>query len=261
MSLAEATAPASQSLEETPLLSVDIAGKSFTARDRSHRVLDRIGFSVAAGAFVSIVGPSGCGKTTLLRCIAGLDVAYEGTIRLGGKLVRGPGLDRGVVFQEPRLFPWMVVEENVAFARSRGIERRRVKDLLELVGLVETEHRWPKQLSGGMAQRVALARALVNLPELLLLDEPFGALDNFTRARMQAELYHVVQRQGVTALLVTHDIDEAVILSDEVLVMAADPGRIARRIKVDLPRPRDRNHGGFVALRAEIEAILAGKAA
>jgi len=245
--------------ERGALLSIDLKGKTFAARDRSQRVLDRIRFSVPAGEFVSVVGPSGCGKTTLLRCIAGLDTDYEGTIRVAGRLVRGPGLDRGVVFQEPRLFPWMAVEDNVAFAGNRNTQRTRVKDLLSLVGLSNAEQRWPKQLSGGMAQRVSLARALVNLPQLLLLDEPFGALDNFTRARMQAELYRVVQREGVTALLVTHDIDEALILSDRVLMMASDPGRIARTIDVPVNRPRDRNSTAFIALSAEIEGILSTK--
>jgi sulfonate transport system ATP-binding protein len=188
MSVAPASVPPEITEPERILLSVDIAGRTFTARDRSHRVLDRIAFSIPTGAFVSVVGPSGCGKTTLLRCIAGLDIEYEGTIRIGGRLVRGPGLDRGVVFQEPRLFPWMPVEANVAFARKRGADRARIKDLLQLVGLAQVEDRWPKQLSGGMAQRVALARALVNLPELLLLDEPFAALDNFTRARMLSSI-------------------------------------------------------------------------
>ena len=241
------------------MVSVVLEGKSFVARDHSQRVLDRIEFTVPAGEFVSMVGPSGCGKTTLLRCIAGLDTDYEGTIHVAGQLVRGPGLDRGVVFQEPRLFPWMAVEDNVAFAGTHNTQRTRVKDLLSLVGLSNAERRWPKQLSGGMAQRVALARALVNLPQLLLLDEPFGALDNFTRARMQAELYQVVQREGVTALLVTHDIDEALILSGRVLVMASDPGRIAHTIEVQLDRPRDRNSSAFIALRAEIEGILSTK--
>ena len=256
MSIAELSGTVLPTTEPAPLISVVLEGKTFVARDRSQRVLDRIEFSVPAGEFVSMVGPSGCGKTTLLRCIAGLDTDYEGTIHVAGKLVRGPGLDRGVIFQEPRLFPWMTVEENVAFAGNRQTQPTRIENLLSLVGLSNAQQRWPKQLSGGMAQRVALARALVNLPQLLLLDEPFGALDNFTRARMQAELYQVVQREGVTALLVTHDIDEAIILSDRIMVMASDPGRIARAIEVKLDRPRDRNTAAFIALRAEIEAIL-----
>jgi sulfonate transport system ATP-binding protein len=184
--------------EDPALLSVAIKGKTFKGRDRTQHVLDRIDFTVRAGNFVSVVGPSGCGKTTLLRCIAGLDTEYVGVIQLRGRSIHGPGLDRGVVFQEPRLFPWIPVEENVAFAGTGRRDRDRVLDLLSLVGLSKARRRWPKQLSGGMAQRVALARALVNLPELLLLDEPFGALDNFTRARMQAELHRVVEREHVT---------------------------------------------------------------
>jgi sulfonate transport system ATP-binding protein len=259
MSVARLSGKTEAAAERAPLVSIVLERKTFFARDRSQLVLDRIEFSLPAGEFVSVVGPSGCGKTTLLRCIAGLDTDYEGSIHVAGRLVRGPGLDRGVVFQEPRLFPWMAVEENVAFAGDRNTQRSRVKELLSLVGLSNAEQRWPKQLSGGMAQRVALARALVNLPQLLLLDEPFGALDNFTRARMQAELHQILQREGVTALLVTHDIDEALILSDRVLVMASDPGRIARTIEVKTDRPRDRNDVAFIALRAEIEGILSTK--
>jgi sulfonate transport system ATP-binding protein len=244
-------------LDDDPaLLSVALKGKTFKGRDRAQHVLGRIDFTVRAGDFVSIVGPSGCGKTTLLRCIAGLDNEFVGAIQIRGRRVHGPGLDRGVVFQEPRLFPWMPVEENVAFAGTGRLNRERVLHLLSLVGLSNARRRWPKQLSGGMAQRVALARALVNLPELLLLDEPFGALDNFTRARMQAELHRVVEREHVTALLVTHDIDESLILSDRILLMASDPGHIARTITVQLPRPRDRNGRDFIALRAEIEDVL-----
>jgi sulfonate transport system ATP-binding protein len=245
-----------RSARQPDLLSAEIEGKTFSGRDRAQHVLDRIAFTVAAGAFVSIVGPSGCGKTTLLRCVAGLDTDYRGSIRISGRPIHGPGLDRGVVFQEPRLLPWMTVEQNVAFACEGRADQTRVRELLALVSLEKARRRWPKQLSGGMSQRVALARAMVNLPELLLLDEPFGALDNFTRARMQAELYRIVQQKGVTALLVTHDIDEALILSDQILVMAANPGRIARMVPVDLVRPRNRNDTGFITLRGEIEAVL-----
>jgi sulfonate transport system ATP-binding protein len=243
-----------------PLLSVAIAEKTVGSGKYRRLILDQIRFTVPLGSFVSVVGPSGCGKTTLLRCIAGLDVEFAGQIAIQGRLVRGPGLDRGVVFQEPRLFPWMDVRTNIAFA---AVERKqsnltlRVQELVDLVGLAGFERLWPKQLSGGMAQRVALARALLNVPQLLLLDEPLGALDNFTRARMQSELRQIVERENVTALLVTHDIDEAITLSEQVLVMASNPGRIARTINIELPYPRDRNGSAFVRLRAEIDHLSA----
>jgi sulfonate transport system ATP-binding protein len=241
-----------------PLLEVAIAEKLAGSGAGRRKILDRIEFTVAPASFVAVVGPSGCGKTTLLRCIAGLDVDFDGRIAVQGRPVRGPGLDRGVVFQESRLLPWMDVRANIAFAAERPSTdlSRRVQQLVNLVGLAGFERHWPKQLSGGMAQRVSLARALLNVPQLLLLDEPLGALDNFTRARMQSELRRIVQRERVTALLVTHDIDEALLLSDRILVMASNPGRIASVIDVEFGHPRDRNDPGFVRLRAEIERLL-----
>jgi sulfonate transport system ATP-binding protein len=243
---------------EVPLLAVDIPEKYAGQGRQRRKILDSIRFTVSCGAFISVVGPSGCGKTTLLRCIAGLDPDYTGRLTLDGRTIRGPSLDRGVVFQEHRLFPWMDVRSNIAFAARRRQPEvdRRVDALLDLVGLTGFERLWPKQLSGGMAQRVALARALLNVPQLLLLDEPLGALDNFTRERMQAELQRIVRLEHVTALLVTHDIDEAITLGDQVLVMASDPGRIACTIDVHLDRPKDRNSPAFVALRARIEGLL-----
>lgn len=243
-----------------PLLSVAIAEKVVGGGKHRRVILDQIRFTVSLGSFVSVVGPSGCGKTTLLRCIAGLDVEFAGQITIQGRQVRGPGLDRGVVFQEPRLFPWMDVRANIAFAavdRKQANLTRRVQELVDVVGLSGFERLWPKQLSGGMAQRVALARALLNVPKVLLLDEPLGALDHFTRARMQSELRQVVERENVTALLVTHDIDEAITLSKQVLVMASNPGRIARTVDIELPYPRDRNSPAFVRLRAEIDHLSA----
>lgn len=238
------------------LLSVAIAGKRVEAGGALREILGKISFALNAGTFASIVGPSGCGKTTLLRCIAGLDVDYDGDILVSGEKVRGPSLQRGVVFQEARLLPWKNVEANIGFAGNDAKSRARTGELLDLVGLRGFERHWPKQLSGGMAQRVALARALLNLPLLLLLDEPFGALDSFTRLRMQNELYQITQRESVTSLLVTHDLDEALSLSDTIFVMSAGPGLIRQRIDVDLPRPRNRNSAAFISLKVGIEESL-----
>jgi ABC-type nitrate/sulfonate/bicarbonate transport system ATPase subunit len=245
-------------VEMTDLLEVAIDGKTVRVMRRPRQILGPVRFGVPQGEFVSIVGPSGCGKTTLLRCIAGLDREFSGQISVGGERVRGPGLDRGVVFQEPRLMPWMSVRDNVLFAAPKRTDEasRRVDELLALVGLRGFEEHWPKQLSGGMAQRGGLARALFNVPRLLLLDEPFGALDNFTRARMQQELLRIVASEHLTALFVTHDIDEAVMLSDRIFVMGLNPGTILEEVAVPLAHQRDRNDHEFVALRAQVERLL-----
>jgi len=221
-------------------------------------VLDDISLHVRGGEFVSIVGASGCGKSTLLRLIAGLDVDYDGEIRAGGERVRDTSLQRGIVFQDHRLFPWLNVTQNVEAAlRNSPLDakarRAAVAEHITLVGLNGFEQAYPSQLSGGMAQRVAIARGLVNRPRLLLLDEPFGALDAQTRTRMQHELQRIWQQERITMILVTHDVDEAVWLGDRVVTMAPRPGRIARIVDVGLPRSRDRNGAAFAQLR---DAIL-----
>ncbi|GAB7539951.1 ABC transporter ATP-binding protein [Burkholderia sp. 3C] len=221
-------------------------------------VLDDISLHVRGGEFVSIVGASGCGKSTLLRLIAGLDVDYDGEIRAGGERVRDTSLQRGIVFQDHRLFPWLNVTQNVEAAlRNSPLDakarRAAVAEHIALVGLNGFEQAYPSQLSGGMAQRVAIARGLVNRPRLLLLDEPFGALDAQTRTRMQHELQRIWQQERITMILVTHDVDEAVWLGDRVVTMAPRPGRIARIVDVGLPRSRDRNGAAFAQLR---DAIL-----
>ena len=222
-------------------------------------VLDDISLNIQPGEFISIVGSSGCGKSTLLRMVLGLDTTDQGTITQGEEIIRGPGLDRGIVFQDHRLFPWLTVAQNIAVGLknaplSDAEKARRVASHLEMVGLQGFSGAWPHELSGGMAQRVAIARALVNRPRILLLDEPLGALDAFTRQRLQGELQNVWQQEKITMILVTHDVDEAVWLSDKVVVMEANPGRIRRIVKVDLPRPRNRSQGDFLALRDDILA-------
>jgi ABC-type nitrate/sulfonate/bicarbonate transport system ATPase subunit len=200
--------------------------------------------TVEENDFLAILGPSGCGKTTLLRIVAGLEPATTGEVLLDGARVTGPGADRGMVFQSYTLFPWLDVLDNVCFGlRERGLARaeqeRVARDFLTRVGLRGFEHHWPKQLSGGMQQRAALARALANRPRILLMDEPFGALDHQTRELMQELLLGIWEAERKTVLFVTHDVDEAVFLGGRVLVMSARPGRIKVDRRVPLPHPRD----------------------
>jgi ABC-type nitrate/sulfonate/bicarbonate transport system ATPase subunit len=223
------------------------------------QVLSDISLRIAPGEFVSIVGTSGCGKSTLLRLVVGLEEGYEGEVLLDGKRIAGTSLDRGIVFQEPRLFPWLTVEDNIALgllnaSMTEGQKRFAVRDHIDLVGLKGFEKAWPHQLSGGMAQRVAIARALVNRPEILLLDEPFGALDAITRAHLQQELQRIWRAEGITTILVTHDVEEAVFLGDKVVVMAPRPGRIRRVVPVPLRHPRDRTSAEFAALKQSVLA-------
>jgi sulfonate transport system ATP-binding protein len=218
-------------------------------------VLRDIDLDVAQGEVLAVVGGSGCGKSTLLRIIAGLDGEHEGAVEVAGAAVKGPGPDRGVVFQEHRLLPWLTVEENVSFAvphLAPEARRRTVAEHVALVGLCGFERCYPAQLSGGMAQRVAIARALAPRPEVLLLDEPFGALDAFTRIQMQEEVLRIWEAERTTLVLVTHDIDEAVFLGDRVVVMGTRPGTVRSVFPVELPRPRDRTSWEFAALRKAI---------
>ncbi|MFT4267241.1 MAG: ABC transporter ATP-binding protein [Xenophilus sp.] len=221
------------------------------------QVLQNIHLHVPAGRFVSIVGASGCGKSTLLRLVLGLDRQYEGQILVNGQPVSGPGPDRGIVFQDHRLFPWLTVEQNIAVGLRNApysTERKRalVAEHVALVGLQGFEKSYPHQISGGMAQRVAIARGLVNRPRLLLLDEPFGALDALTRSRLQNELQRIWQQERITMLLVTHDVEEAVFLGDQVVVMQPSPGRIRRIVDVDLPHPRQRSDPRLIGLREDV---------
>ncbi len=222
--------------------------------------LDAVFFSVAAGEFVSIVGPSACGKSTLLRLIAGLDFPSSGELRVGEEMIIGANAERGLVFQDPNLFPWLTVRRNiqaglVALGTLRE-KRHEVDEYIRLVGLEGFADVYPHHLSGGMAQRVALARALITHPKILLLDEPLGALDAFTRMRMQDEVLRLWQARLTTMLLVTHDIDEAIYMSDRILIMTSRPGRIDRSISVDIQHPRDRSSTQFLRLRSEILQLL-----
>ncbi|WP_207481666.1 ABC transporter ATP-binding protein [Arenibaculum pallidiluteum] len=235
------------------------------------RALEPVDLQVGANDFITILGPSGCGKSTLLRIVAGLDRPSSGRVLLDGRPVAGPGPDRGVVFQSYTLFPWLTVAENIEFGlREKGMpaaERRGIVEAyLDKVGLRGFEGHYPRQLSGGMQQRTAIARALANDPEILLLDEPFGALDNQTRALMQELLLGIWEREAKTVLFVTHDIEEAIFMASRVVVMTARPGRIKADVRVDLPHPRHytiKTSPEFSALKAQLteeiraEAVLA----
>jgi sulfonate transport system ATP-binding protein len=222
-------------------------------------VLGGIDLEIAPSEIVAVVGPSGCGKSTLLRLAAGLDTRYHGEIRVGDELVCGPHPAVGLVFQEPRLFPWLDVQSNVAFGlrqRDAAHQQERVREALDAVELTSFATALPKELSGGMAQRVALARSLVTEPQVLLLDEPFSSLDAFTRMRLQDHLLSAWARYRPTLVLVTHDLDEAVYLADRVFVLGERPGRVIDVIPVLPSRPRDRRDPALAALRvALLEAV------
>ncbi|MDB5886791.1 MAG: sulfonate transporter ATP-binding protein [Polaromonas sp.] len=230
---------------------------STQAKGGSLQVLQAIDLHIPSGQFVSIVGASGCGKSTLLRLILGLDADYEGQILLDGAPITGTGRERGIVFQDHRLFPWLSVEQNIAVGlRNAPFTQDQKRDLVRqhvaLVGLEGFERSFPHQISGGMAQRVAIARGLVNRPRVLLLDEPFGALDALTRSRLQGELQRIWQKERITMLLVTHDVEEAVFLGDQVVVMQPYPGRIRRIVPVELPHPRNRSDPAFIRIRDDV---------
>jgi len=246
-------------------LSVEAVGMSFAASE----ILTGIDLTIRKGEFVTLIGHSGCGKSTLLNLVAGLIKPTRGAILLSGKHVDGPGPDRGVVFQNHSLLPWLTCFQNVHLAVERVFKdrlRERTHAALALVGLTHAEHKYPHQISGGMKQRVGIARALAIEPKVLLLDEPFGALDALTRATLQDELMRIVGQTGATVLMVTHDVDEAVLLSDRVVMMSNGPSaRIGEVLEVPLPRPRERlrlaHDPRFMDLRAAVLEFLYAKQA
>ncbi len=240
-----------------PLVSFNHVGKSFPVADGELEAIREFNLDIAEGEFVAIVGSSGCGKSTLLRLLIGLDTEFRGEIRVAGQAVSGIGSERGIVFQEHRLFPWLTVTENIGLGLvneplSAAERRQRIASFIDLVGLKDFAKAYPHQLSGGMAQRVAIARGLVASPRILLLDEPFGALDALTRQQMQDELLAIRERARITTVLVTHDVEEAIFLADRVVVMEPRPGRIKRVVQVALPHPRQRSSFDFHQLREEL---------
>ncbi|MET1534931.1 ABC transporter ATP-binding protein [Burkholderia sola] len=251
------------------ILDVRHVGKRFATPQGDCVALDDISFRTHRREFVCVIGPSGCGKSTLIRILAGLDAQTSGEVLLDGKPVDGPGADRGMVFQGYTLFPWLTVKKNVMFGlrmngSSSGVAEREALQWLDLVGLTRFADVYPHQLSGGMKQRVAIARALANRPRILLMDEPFGALDAQTRARMQTHLLDIWRNIDVTILFITHDLDEAIFLADRILVLKANPGGVQELIEVPVPRPRDYsqvNTPAFIATKARLEALIHPKEA
>ncbi len=242
-------------------LTVDGVSKSYEAKGDTTEVLRNVSFSVGEGEILGIVGRSGCGKSTLLKLIAGLDRDFHGRITLDGKGITGPGVERGVVFQEPRLFPWLTVEQNVAISihetKMPSAEKRDlVASNLALVGLNGFETKFPHQISGGMAQRAALARALTSQPSLLLLDEPFAALDALTKMQLQDEVIQIWQSRKLSIVLITHDIDEAIHLCDRIIVMSPRPGEIKSVTEVEIARPRQRIGTAANVIRSRLMSDL-----
>ncbi len=247
-------------------LQVSSVCKSFGYGPKAKQVLDSVSFDLHSGQFLALVGSSGSGKSTVMRLIAGLERPSSGEIRLDGQRIRGPGADRGMVFQKYSLYPWLTAAQNVAFGmhlqgRPKAEVRERTAYFLEVVGLVDSARLLPRELSGGMQQRVAIARSLAAEPKVLLLDEPFGALDLQIRESMQEFLHRLWLQTGLTALLITHDLEEALLLAQEVHIMAPRPGRIVRSVRADLDRSslaHLRVSQPFLALREELASCLRG---
>ena len=238
------------------MLELEQIGKTYP---NGVHALDGVSFTVGLGEIVAIIGGSGCGKSTLLRAVSGLDTPSQGRVLLDGDTITSPHEKIGIVFQEPRLLPWLSVAENVGFGlehRPRAERRERVAAALARVGLADKATMWPRELSGGQAQRVAIARALVPRPEVLLLDEPFSALDAFTRVSLQDHLLDLWTDLRPTLILVTHDVDEAIVLADRIMVMRPRPGHIFEEIRADLSRPRDRQSASFDFVKRRVLAAL-----
>jgi len=239
-------------------LKLENVSKSFAKveSDEVTHALDNVSLHMESGEFISLVGPSGCGKSTILRLVAGLIIPTTGKITVDGVEVDGPSPDRGMVFQKPTLFPWLTVEKNIAFSlkmqgKLQGNEEK-VQRMLKVIGLESFKDDYPGQLSGGMAQRVALVRSLINQPDILLLDEPLGALDAFTRMNMQDEILSMWRENRQLAVMVTHDVDEAIYMGTRVIVMDANPGRVVADIKIDREQVSDRSSPKFVEYRNDI---------
>jgi NitT/TauT family transport system ATP-binding protein len=243
------------------VITLENVSKSFTHEGQEQVILQDINFNVDKGEFLCIVGPSGCGKTTLLRMIAGLDFPTTGRILEEETEISGPSIERGYVFQQYSLFPWLNVLENVTFGLElRGLEEnernQKAREYLKMVGLSQAENSYPKELSGGMKQRVAIARSLVNDPHVLLMDEPFSALDVQTRHKLQEELVRIWREEQKTIIFVTHNVDEAVFLADRVVVLSRNPGTVIKSFQIDLNRIRDRTAPRFLELKKEITGLL-----
>ncbi|NOV02782.1 ABC transporter ATP-binding protein [Paenibacillus planticolens] len=243
-----------------PKIEIRDLSKVYKGRNGDTVALQNTDLTILQNEFVCVVGPSGCGKTTLLNIIGGLEASTSGSVKVDGVEVKGPGKERGVVFQQYALFPWKTVQKNVEFGlKLRGLSKQERKEkaehYLELVGLKDFAHAYPKELSGGMKQRVAIARAYAVQPEVLLMDEPFGALDAQTRAQLQEELLKTWQKEKKTCFFITHDVEEAVILAQRVIIMSARPGRIKEIIDIDIPYPRDQStklDPRFISIKNEI---------
>lgn len=252
-------------IKQRPIkLEVKDVSKSFTTAKGTVDVLSPINFNVHRREFISVIGPSGCGKSTLIRMLAGLETLSGGSFLLDGEEASGPGADRGMVFQGYTLFPWLTVKKNVMFGlevngRSGTAVEQEALQWIELVGLTHAAEKYPSQLSGGMKQRVAIARSLANQPQILFMDEPFGALDPHTRCQMQAHLLQIWKNVDVTIMFVTHDLDEAIYLSDRILVLKANPGEIHEFIEVPVPRPRSEEQllsPEFLATKLRLEELI-----
>jgi ABC-type nitrate/sulfonate/bicarbonate transport system ATPase subunit len=246
---------------QSDILTVRGVTKRFAVGDGEIEALAPVDLAIPRGEFVCLIGASGCGKSTLLRIIAGFEEPTTGEVSIDGKVITGPGSDRGMVFQDYALFPWMTVKENISFGpRQRHLPREEIDkttdEFVRMVGLERFADRYPNQLSGGMKQRVAIARVLANDANILLMDEPFGALDALTREQLQNELLQIWKRTGVTTIFVTHSVEEAVLLADRVLVMSAGPGRIDSDFRIHLARPRDVSSPEFNALRRDVARRL-----
>ncbi|MGX5384603.1 ABC transporter ATP-binding protein [Bacillus thuringiensis] len=231
-------------------VSIDGVSKYFLKQTGTVQVLENINFQLEKGDFVTVIGPSGCGKSTLLKIVAGLDNDFEGEVIIDGEPILKTSKKQGFIFQEHRLFPWLTVEENIAADLS--LKDKYVREWVEIVRLDGFEKSYPKEISGGMSQRVAIARALLRDPNVLLLDEPFGALDAFTRSHLQEVLLNIWEQKKTTMIFVTHDIDEAIYLSNRIIIMSAKPGKIHKVIENNLPYPRNKTSQSFQQLRTKV---------